>query len=157
MSELFTLDTLQEFWAKRPKGAGLQSKMLSGDGWVAARRGPNLTSDKENWRWEPQSKPIDLYPLIGSDVLCEASSGDGFTGLGFLNRIASDGMFMFRDGSEWPRCRPVMNKWMALDKDVFIPEGLDSTGVYVGGWVSEIKLVKFTGLKEGYHWPWEDK
>lgn len=155
MSELFTLDTLQEFWAKRPKGAKLQY-LCSGD-WELRAEPPRTGDEISAWRWEPQSKPIDLSPLVGSDVLCEASRGVGFTGLGFLNRIASDGMFMFRDGSEWPRCRPVMNKWMALDKDMFIPEGLDSTGVYVDGWVSEIKLVKFTGLKEGYHWPWDDK
>jgi hypothetical protein len=156
MSELFTLDTLQEFWAKRPKGAKLQYAPARNN-WITTKGDPSIGDCSEIWRWEPQSKPIDLYPLIGSDVLCEASRGVGFTVLGFLNRIASDGMFMFRDGSEWPRCRPVMNKWMAVDKDMFRPEGLDSTVVYVGGRVSEIKLVKFTGLKEGYHWPWDDK
>ena len=153
MSELFTLDTLQEFWAKRPKGAKLQA--YNGINWVNAAGCPNLRGWDNLWRWQPQSKPIDLSPLVGSDVLCEASSGDGFTGLGFQNRIASDGMFMFRDGSEWPRCRPVMNKWMAVSEDTKIPDGLEYQYEVTGA--DHIQIVKFTGLKEGYHWPWDDK
>ena len=154
MSELFTLDALQEFWAKRPKGAGAEFYVCGGH-WNLAAGGPQVGGVINSWRWEPQSKPIDLSPLVGSDVLCEF--GHGVKRFGFLKEVSAHGEFIDEAYNLWAQCRPVMNKWMAVDKDMFIPEGLDSTVVYVGGWVSEIKLVKFTGRKEGYLWPWEDK
>ena len=153
MSELFTLDTLQEFWASRPEGARLQFRTYPNkDDWdLVINCTPRNLSEVDKWRWEPQSKPVDLSSLAGSDVLFEF--GHGIKRLGFLKEVAPDG-FVDQDDNLWKQCKPVMNKWMAVGIGLSIPEGLGHEETYFD---RDIKLVKFNGLKEGYHWPWEDK
>lgn len=141
MSELFTLDTLQEFWAKRPNGAKLQMRV---DGrrsnWsLGGNCNPSLLSRIDNWRWEPQSKPVDLSPLVGSDVICFDEDGEY--------------ALLFAD----IRHSLLVGKWMAVDKDLYIPDGIDFSVFELNGTPKGFKLLMFNGLKEGYHWPWEDK
>lgn len=152
MSELFTLDTLQEFWAKRPKGAKFQY-LCSGD-WELRAEPPRTGDEISAWRWEPQSKPVDLSPLVGSDVLCEFSDGGDGTRLGYLACIEGE-YFDRKDGASYYRCNPVMNKWMAVSEDTKIPDGLEYRYEVTGA--DHILIVKFTGLKKGYHRPWGDK
>ena len=154
MSELFTLDTLQEFWASRPEGARLQFRTYPNkDNWnTVTNAAPELASNPDNWRWEPQSIPVDLSSLVGSDVLFEF--GHGIKRFGFLKAVINGTGFVDQDDNLWKQCKPVMNKWMAVGIGLSIPEGLGHEETYFD---RDIKLVKFNGLKEGYHWPWEDK
>lgn len=154
MSELFTLDTLQEFWAKRPKGAKLQVKNeVTGQWLFVLNISPDQLSTPDEWRWEPQSKTVDLSSLAGSNVLCEF--GHGIRRFGFLKEVINAAGFIDQDHSPWPQCKPVMNKWMAVSESVVIPDGLDYEWEVTGA--DHIKIVKFVGLKEGYHWYGEDK
>ena len=155
MSEKFTLDTLQAFWASRPKGARLQYKsyFAKADWRFVTDDGPGLNSFVNDWRWEPQSIPVDLSSLAGSNVLCEF--GHGIRRFGFLKEVINDTGFIDQDHSLWPQCRPVMDKWMAVSEYLVIPDGLDYEWEVTGA--DHIKLVKYYGLKVGYHWPWEDK
>ena len=153
MSEKFTLDTLQAFWANRPKGARLQNRRYSRGDWVLiGNGGPRLDSCVDDWRWEPQSIPVDLSSLVVSDVLFEF--GHGIKRFGFLKAVIKGTGFVDQDDNLWKQCRPVMNKWMAVGIGLSIPEGLGHEETYFD---RDIKLVKLKGLKEGYHWPWEDK
>ena len=152
----FTLDTLQEFWASRPKGAELQHK-TSRYGWNSATAcSPRVGSLVDNWRWEPQLKTVDLSPLIGSDVLFEFGIVIGkktYESLGFLKDIVQ-GEFIDHNGSCWEQCKPVMERWMAVNDSLVLPAGLDHRCEITIA--PDIKMATIYGLKDGYHWPWEE-
>ena len=160
--------------------AGDEWQQLIGDVWFPLSTTPNMDSDLSWWRKKPEDKPIDLQPLIHSEIDCEFSDSveelNIDPAISKLKGFPFEGDYKYKSDHEsrYRYCRPRMYNWHFLHnaKKAPIPHGLlvefitrdgkehDRVEAHKLNWVTsnqvyDIIAFKIVGVAEGYCWPWE--
>lgn len=131
--------------------------------------------EEAHWNWvlcdyriKQELKPVDLSVLIKSGVDCEFwDSGQEFHVIGKMIEVETDTTYKYVDvdSTNYMHCRPRMNHIHAIalaEYEETIPvvvRDLEKAGFKfnykVVNWTDRILLIEFTGLADGYCWPWE--
>ena len=167
----FTAEELVEFYQKVADGSCAEVSH-EGKQWDTAFGGPNLYSNKENWRIKPAQKIIDISHFIKSGIDCEFSDSEVFLQIGKLTGI-QNGEFCKDNYQGFNYCRPRMNHKMYHDGgECPLPEGFRVKFYFRDG--ESLTNVKYKnarwylcqegrdiigyevlGLADGWAYPWE--
>jgi len=177
-NELFTLQTLAEFYTKAAKAGGVEICDFADNKWFKAA-GPNLNSLVGDYRPKPAKKKIiDLQPLLASGIDCEFKDAeyDTWRVIGPLSCTFSTVKSPYQRKTStvaWEQCRPRMDHTMFHNGgECPLPEGFEVQLSYCKGvacntsdytskrWNdvgnnADIIGYKILGLADGYAYPWE--
>ena len=170
-NELFTLQTLAEFYTKAAKAGGVEICDFADNKWFKAA-GPNLNSLVGDYRPKPAKKKIiDLQPLLASGIDCEFKDAeyDTWRVIGPLSCTFSTVKSPYQRKTStvaWEQCRPRMNHKMLYNGEkpiegfvVRVYFGPCSSAIltgYVGdSYGPHVRAIEFLEIEDGYAYPWE--